>query len=158
MKRQLPSWMLPKVGAITTPTSNSDDAENNFPLEEASSPKATDLTTNSGSAVKKKAGRGSKRKSHSIAKIEVKKESKSSGDDNITQRDKKKIDSSKGRVQKASLKKSHIVENPKWGSCDVKSVQGFSDDDMELTIEDMMTIAKEVFFFNFLSHDVASRK
>lgn len=155
-KRHLPPWMLPKVGATATPTSKSDNAENNCSLEEGALAKAADLTANAGSALKKKAGTGrkretSRRKSHSHTECEGKRRSKlnqqdTRGDNHITRRNKKKIDSSKDRVQ-MTLKKSQIVEDPKRGSCDVNSVQAFSDDDMELTIEDMMAIAEEVIFF-----------
>lgn len=156
-KRHLPPWMLRNVGTTATPLSKSDNVENNCSLDKEALGKAPELTANAGNALKKNGGTDHKKetstkKSRSDAKCEVKRRRKLSrpdagSDNDITQKDKKKIAGSKHRVQKISLKKSQIVEDPKRGSCDAHSVQGLTDDDMELTIEDMMAIAEEVILY-----------
>ncbi|KAI9075709.1 hypothetical protein K1719_042325 [Acacia pycnantha] len=149
-KRNLPSWMLPKVAAATTPVRNSVGAEKNCPSEKDAPVEAPHLTEN---AEMKKAGAGlkrktSRRKSYSNAECKVKRRRKlneqdASSDGHATQKDKKKKESSKVRSLKSSSKKSQIVEDPNCGDIDANSVQGFNDGDIELTIEDLMTIAEE---------------
>ncbi|KAK4264127.1 hypothetical protein QN277_029458 [Acacia crassicarpa] len=150
-KRNLPSWMLPKVAAATTPLRNSVAAEKNCTSEKEAPAEAPHLTENNEIALKK-VGAGlkrktSRRKSSSNAERKVKRrnlnEEDASNDGNATQKDKKKKDSSKVRSLKSSSKRSQIVEDPNCGDTDANSVQGFNDGDIELTIEDLMTIAEE---------------
>lgn len=152
-KRNLPSWMLPKVAAATTPLRNSVGTEKNCTSEKEAVVEAPHLTENAEIALKK-AGAGlkkeiSRRKSYSNAESKVKRRRKlneqdKSSEGNATRKDKKKKDSSKVRSLKSSSKKSQIVQDPNCGDTDANSVQGFNDGDIELTMEDLMTIAEEV--------------
>lgn len=152
-KRNLPPWMLPKVAAATTAVRNAVGAEKNCTSEKEAIAEATHLTENAEIALKK-AGAGlkretSRRKSYANADCKVKRRRKlneqdASSDGNATQKNKKKKDSSTVRSLKSSSKKGQIVQGPNCGDIDANSVQGFNDGDIELTIEDLMTIAEEV--------------
>lgn len=152
-KRHLPPWVLRKVAAATIPVGNSVSVKKNCTSDKEALAQAPVLTETAETSLKKKAGTGqkretSRRKAYSHAECEVKRRRKlseqdASSDGNATQKDKKKKDSSKVKSLKSSSKKSQIVEDPNCGNIDVNSVQGFNDDDIELTIEDLMAIAEE---------------
>ncbi|XP_028783781.1 uncharacterized protein LOC114739848 isoform X2 [Neltuma alba] len=151
-KRYLPPWMLPKVAAATIPVHNSVSAEKNCTPGKSAIAEAPDLMEDAEIALKK-AGVGhkretSKRKSYSLAERGVKRRRKLSeqdanSDGNATQKNKKKKESSKVKSLKSSSNKSQTVKDPSCGDTDANSVQGFTDYDTELTIEDLMTIAEE---------------
>ncbi|KAL2329100.1 hypothetical protein Fmac_022527 [Flemingia macrophylla] len=138
-KRQLPSWMVQKVGVTATPASNSDNAVETF-----CSVKKGDIIT--AKAANKDHNREPLRKKPNLrAKHEVKGRKKlvqrDGSHDNVTQ--KKKGDMCKDRGQTSSLKKRKKLEDPSHGSFDVYPDQSSSDDAVELTVEDMMVIAKQ---------------
>ncbi|KAE9616447.1 hypothetical protein Lalb_Chr03g0024971 [Lupinus albus] len=138
-KRQLPPWMVQKK-IDASHVSNSDNVvETNCDVEKG------DIAANDGDATKKIAGvdrkrKNSKRESNLDAKCEVK---MSRNGDNIIQPKKKRANRCRDGVHKSSRKKGQNLEDPSHGSCDVIPVQLSSDDDMDLTIEDLMAIAEQ---------------
>jgi hypothetical protein len=146
-KRQLPSWMMPpKVGASNV--SNSGNV-----VESNCSTENEDIIV---ANVKKNDHKKetSKRKLNSNAKCEVMEkidlDQQNESGDNIAEK-KKKVNSSKGRAPRRSSKKREKLEDYSRGSSDrdhVCPVQVSSDDDdIELTVEDLMAIAEQVTFF-----------
>ncbi|KAK7258051.1 hypothetical protein RIF29_32453 [Crotalaria pallida] len=139
-RRQLPSWMVQKVA------SNSGNVVE------------TDCHAEKG-VTKKVAGvddhherETSKRKPNLNAECGgVKRKRKpcqldQDGDD-IVQKKKKKEKGNRcsGRARKSSAKKGQKLEDPSHDSCDVNPVQVSSDDDdVELTIDDLIAIAEEI--------------
>ncbi|CAL0304293.1 unnamed protein product [Lupinus luteus] len=145
-KRQLPSWMVQKK-VVASHVSNSDNAvEINCDMENG------DVAAYDGDASDKIGGfdrkrKTSKRESNLDAKCEVERgrnlrQQAGSGDD-IIQPKKKRANRCRDGVQKSSRRKGQNLEDPRHGSCDVIPVQASSDDDMDLTIEDLMAIAEQ---------------
>lgn len=120
-KRQLPSWMMPKVVA-----------------ENGDQKKVI-----------------SKRKLNSKAKCEGKgkvnlDERNESGDNVNEKKKKKKSNISRDSAPRHSTRKHKKLEDLSHGSSDrdhVCQVRASSDDDVELTVEDLMEIAEQVIFF-----------
>ncbi|GAU44927.1 hypothetical protein TSUD_91300 [Trifolium subterraneum] len=177
-KRQLPSWMMPpKVGASNVSnscnvvetncsTENEDiilaNVKKNDHKKETSKRKLNsnakcevigkiDLDQQNESddniAEKKKKkvnssrGRAPRRSTKKCENLE-----QNESDDNIVEKKKKKVNSSRGRAPRRSTKKRENLEDHSRGSSDcdhVCSVQASSDDDMELTVEDLMAIAEQ---------------
>ncbi|OIW08846.1 hypothetical protein TanjilG_16427 [Lupinus angustifolius] len=137
-KRQLPPWMVQKK-VVASHVSNSDNAvETNCRVEER------DIAANDGDTTNKIVGvdrkrKTSKRESDLDAKCEVKRSrnlrQQEGSEDNIIQPKKKRV--------KSSRKKGQNLEDPSHGSCVVIPVQLSSDDDVDLTIEDLMAIAEQ---------------
>ena len=150
-KRQLPPWMMQKV--CSNHVNNSDNVvETNCYVE-----KEDIITENAGNGTKENAGidhrrETSKRKSNLNAKCGVKRRrnlSQQDGSgDNIIQKKKKNGDRSRDRPHKSSRKKHQNLEDPSHDGCDVNPVQASSDNDVELTVEDLMAIAEQVVFFS----------
>ena len=113
--------------------------------------KGETITKNAGNGTKENVGidhksETSKRKSNVNAKCEVKRrrnlsQQDGSGND-IIRKKKTKGDRSSSRVRKSSKKKHQSLKDPSHDSCEVNPVQASSDDDVELTIEDLMAITK----------------
>lgn len=140
-KRQLPPWMIPKVGATVTHVSDSDNAVRT----NSSIKKGEVITTNATKEDKK--SEPSRRKSSIRAKCEVKERKKLDQQDesgnNVNQKKKKNSDKSNDRDQRSSIKKRKKLEDPALGCRDVYPVQACSDDAMDLTVEDLMVIAEQ---------------
>lgn len=140
-KRQLPSWMMPKVNA-----SHESDSGN---VVEANG--STENEAISAEGVKKidRKKETIKRKSNSSAKGEVKERTNldqrnEMGDDDVNENKKKKATKLKDRAPRRSIKKRGNLEDlSRGGSYDVCPVQVSSDDDMELMVEDLMAIAEQ---------------
>ena len=139
-KRQLPPWMMQKVGATATHVSDSNNAvETNCYIK-----KGDIIKTNA--TKKDHKSESSKRNSNLRAKCEVmgrkKLDQQDGSSDKVTQK-KRKGDRSKDRDQRSSIKKRKKLEDPSHGCYDVSPV---SDDAMDLTLEDLMAIAEQVIF------------
>ncbi|RDY07435.1 hypothetical protein CR513_08461, partial [Mucuna pruriens] len=134
-KRQLPPWMMQRVGA--THVSDSDNA-----VETNCSIKRGDIIT-ANATEKDHKSESSRRKSKLRAKCEVKGRKKlgqqDGSHDNVTPKKKKKSDKSKDRDQRSSTKKREELEDPSH----VYPVQASSDDAVDLTVEDLMAIAEQ---------------
>lgn len=142
-KRQLPSWMMQKA-----------DASN---VSNSSSVVDTKCSTENGDIIaanlrkKDHNKETSKRKSNLNAKCEVKGRKKlgqqnGSGDD-ITQNKKEKDSRCRDRAPKSSssTKKRKNLEDLSHSSSDeVNPVEASSEDEMELTVEDLVAIAEQV--------------
>ncbi|TKY67699.1 hypothetical protein E2542_SST10594 [Spatholobus suberectus] len=141
-KRQLPTWMMQKVGATAAHVSDSDNA-----VETNCSIRKGDIITDNATKKDHKS-EPSRRKSNLRAKCEVKGRKKLDQQDGscenvaLTQKKKKKVEKCKDGDQR-SLKKRKKLEDPSHGSYDVYSVQASSDDAMDLTVEDLMAIAEQ---------------
>ncbi|KHN05420.1 uncharacterized protein LOC114378252 isoform X1 [Glycine soja] len=136
-KRQLPPWMMQKVGATATHVSDSNNAvETNCYIK-----KGDIIKTNA--TKKDHKSESSKRSSNLRAKCEVmgrkKLDQQDGSSDKVTQK-KRKGDRSKDRDQRSSIKKRKKLEDPSHGCYDVSPV---SDDAMDLTLEDLMAIAEQ---------------
>ncbi|KAK7404362.1 hypothetical protein VNO78_05203 [Psophocarpus tetragonolobus] len=132
-KRQLPPWMMLKVGATATHVRDSDSAvETNYSIKRGDS-----ITAN---ATKSEPLR---RKSNLRAKCEVKGRKKldqPDGSANEVTQKKKQGDKSKVRDQRSSKKRKKL-EDPSHGCYDGYPVG--DDDAMDLTVEDLMAIAEQ---------------
>ncbi|KAI4357081.1 hypothetical protein L6164_001052 [Bauhinia variegata] len=148
-KRHLPPWMLQKVAA--SHVSKSEIVENTCYTEEGALNQVPDLKANAENDPTKKTGPDHRRKttgkkSCSLIKCEAKRRSLGQQDgssDNITREEKRKNGSSRGIVRKSSIKKGLHVEDPSYRNGDKDPVQAFSNDDVELTVDDLMAIAEE---------------
>jgi len=133
-----PSWMMPKVDA-------SHESDSGNVVDEA-------ITAADGKKIDHKKER-IKRKSNSSAKGRVKGKTNldqrnEMGDDDVNENKKKQAIKLKDRAPRRSIKKRGNLDDLSCGgSDDVYPVQMSSDDDMELTGEDLMAIAKQVIFF-----------
>ncbi|XP_057748685.1 uncharacterized protein LOC130967713 [Arachis stenosperma] len=151
IKRQLPSWMVKKVG--TNHVSNSD----NVGETTCSVDKGDVATENGGNRKTQKEkenaeidhNRGaSKRKSNLNAKGEAKRKRKSSqGDGSSGSTIQKKNNKGNGpmdQARKSSRKKCRNLEDHRRDSTDVIPGQASDDEnDLELTVDDLMTIAEQ---------------
>ncbi|KAL5168993.1 hypothetical protein HKD37_11G031004 [Glycine soja] len=129
-KRQLPPWMMQKVGASATATHVSDSVE-------------TNSSTKKGDIIKANATKKDTHKSEPSnlrAKCEVKERKKLDQQEGKVTQKKRKGDKSKDRDQRSSIKKRKKLEDPSHGCYDVNPVR---DDAMDLTVEDLMTIAEQ---------------
>ncbi|XP_045825456.1 NKAP-like protein [Trifolium pratense] len=92
-------------------------------------------------------GRAPRRSTKKRENLEDHSRGSSESDDNIAEKKKKKVNSSRGRAPRRSTKKRGNLEDHSRGSSDcdhVCPVQAASDDDdMELTVEDLMAIAEQ---------------
>lgn len=143
-KRQLPTWMMQKAGASNV--SNSDSVVE------------TKVSTENGETIAANVRKNdqnketSKRKSNLNAKCEVKERKKlgqqnGSGDD-ITQK-KEKGNRCRDRALRSCVKKRKILEDLSHDSSDeVYPVDASSEDEMELTVEDLVDIAEQVILFS----------
>ncbi|KAI4357093.1 hypothetical protein L6164_001062 [Bauhinia variegata] len=149
-KRHLPPWMLQRVAA--SHVSKYEIVENACYTQEGALNQVPDLKANANNDLTKKTGPDHRRKttgkkSCSLIKCAAKRRrslSRQDGSsDNITQEAKQKNGSSRVIVRKSSIKKGLHVEDPSYRNGDKDPVQAFSDDDVELTVDDLMAIAEE---------------
>ncbi|WVZ03370.1 hypothetical protein V8G54_024176 [Vigna mungo] len=129
-KRQLPSWMMQKVGATVIHLSDSDNAvESNCSMK-----KVDDIATYATENDPK--SRPSRRKSNLRAKCD---------DGSLSKATQKKKKSAKliDRDQRSSTKKRKKLEDMSHGCDDVYQVQTSSDDAVDLTVEDLLVIAEQ---------------
>ncbi|XP_028188284.1 uncharacterized protein LOC114374792 [Glycine soja] len=129
-KRQLPPWMMQKVGASATATHVSDSVE-------------TNSSTKKGDIIKANATKKDTHKSEPSnlrAKCEVKGRKKLDQQEGKVTQKKRKGDKSKDRDKRSSIKKRKKLEDPSHGCYDVNPVR---DDAMDLTVEDLMAIAEQ---------------
>ncbi|CAK8576777.1 unnamed protein product [Lathyrus sativus] len=131
-KRQLPAWMMPKVGV-----SNSGSVV-----------KAICSTENAGKIDYKK--ETSKRKLNSKAKCEdkgkISLDERNESGDNVNEKKRKKSNISRDSAPRCSTRNRKNLEDLGHGSSDcdnVCQVRASSDDDVELTVEDLMAIAQQ---------------
>ncbi|XP_027356214.1 uncharacterized protein LOC113865694 isoform X2 [Abrus precatorius] len=134
-KRQLPPWMMQKVGA-----SHGSDSENVVKTN-------TSVGKGANATKKDRKRESSRRKSNLKAKCETKGRKKldqqdGSSDDN-TQKKRKKGDRCGDRVQRSAIKNGKNLEDPSHGSSDVYPVEGSNDEAVELTVDDLIAIAEE---------------
>ncbi|XP_052733391.1 uncharacterized protein LOC108339794 isoform X1 [Vigna angularis] len=129
-KRQLPSWMMQKVGATAIHVSDSDNAvESNCSMK-----KVDDIAAYATENDPK--SRPSRRKSNLRAKCD---------DGSFSKATQKKKKSAKpiDRDQRSSTKKRKKLEDPSHGCDDIYQVQASSDDAVDLTVEDLLVIAEQ---------------
>ncbi|KAK7264158.1 hypothetical protein RJT34_31762 [Clitoria ternatea] len=140
-KRQLPPWMVQKVGATHGNASEKNVVETNCSVEKG------DTITEDGTNKEHKrepSMRNSKLKSKCEVKGRKKLGQQDVNGDDVTQKKKKKNgDRSRERVQRSSIKKNQNLEDLSHDSCDVYPVQASSEDGVELTVEDLITIAEQ---------------
>ncbi|KAL5055674.1 hypothetical protein RYX36_036356 [Vicia faba] len=144
MKRQLPPWMMPKVVASSHVTNSANVVEANCSTQNG------DISAvNAGKIDHKKVA--SKRKLNSKAKCEdkgkVNQDQRNESGDNVTEKKKKKSIVSRDSAPRCSTKKHKTLEDLGCDSSDHDhecQVQASSDDDdVELTVEDLMAIAEQ---------------
>lgn len=146
-KRQLPSWMMQKVDA-----SHVNKSEN---VAETNCSKENGDIVIENVTKKDQKKETSRSKLNLNARREVKRrrnlDQQDGSDDNVTQKKKKrKGNRSRDRVLRSSKKKDQNLEDLSHGNDDddVYRVQVSDDDDMELTVEDLVAIAEQVIFFS----------
>jgi len=122
-KRQVPPWMMQKVGATAINVSGSDNAvETNCSLKKVEN-------TTAKATKKDHKSRPSWKKSNLRAKCDDGSSSK------VTQKKKKSV---------KSIDRDHRSSAKKRKKLDVYQVQASSDDALDLTIEDLLAIAEQV--------------
>ncbi|XP_058730180.1 uncharacterized protein LOC131602177 [Vicia villosa] len=145
MKRQLPPWMMPKVAAASHVSNSGNLVEANCSTENGDVSAVT-----AGKIDHKKVA--SRRKLNSKAKCEAKGEidldERNESGDNVNEKKKKKQKSNVSRDSgdRRSTKKRRNLENVSRGGSDCDhecQVKASSDDDVELTVEDLMAIAEQ---------------
>lgn len=167
-KRQLPPWMMmQKVGAshvsnsgnvveTNCSTENGDNITANVRKEDHKRETSRRKPNfNAECEVKGRRGNlGQQNESgdNNIAQKKKKKGNRSQQNksgDNVAQKKKKKGNKSRDRAPRSSIKKGQNIEDLSHCSIDdVYPVQASSDDDMELTVEDLMAIAEQVILFS----------
>ena len=141
--RHLPPWMLQKVSANHVNSENV--GENHCCTEEGALIQVPELKANTGNALNKKARADQKGETSGRKLLKRRRflSQKGGRDGKVIQKGNKIDGSSRDRVQNSSIKEGQNIEHHSY-RCDKYPVQPFIDEEMELTVKDLMAIAEEV--------------